>query len=217
MIPNKIILTYKDNNIPDYVLKNLKLLNPDKEILFYTDKDVEKFLLTEYDSSYVDFFYSVTLGCTKGDFFRYCYLVKYGGYYCDIDIKHIEPISNYIVDNLEFFSVNAHVPPRTFQALLYCEAEHPIIKDCLLDIMKPESAKDLFYNTTSDMYKNIKKHIGFKDEILPNGIYDIKENSKIQIAQEVKLNEQYACMVSNRIVAMSRYPNYRIEQGFKDT
>jgi hypothetical protein len=218
MIPDKIILTYKHKNIPSYVLANIKRLNPEKEILFFDDDDAIKFFLDEYDSSYVDFFHSVKLGCTKGDFFRYCYLLKYGGYYCDIDIQHIEPIRAYITQNLEFFSINAAIGPMTFQALLYCESEHPIIKDCLDDIMHPETAKDLFYSTTEHMYKNVKKYLNI-DGNIKSGIHKTKNDTDklVQIGQEVMINNSYACLIQNRIIAMSRYPDYKREQGFQNT
>jgi hypothetical protein len=217
MIQDKIILTYKHKNIPSYVLENLKKLNPEKEILFFDDDEVVKFLLDEYDSSYVDFFHSVKLGCTKGDFFRYCYLLKYGGYYCDVDIQHIEPIRTYVDPNLEFFSVNAAIGPMTFQALLYCESDHPVIKDCIKDIMDPETAKDPFYSTTEHMYKNIKKYLGVDGSIRSASYLRNDTNKVIQIAQEVMINNVYACLHKNRIIAMSRYPDYKREQGFQNT
>ena len=38
MIPNNIVLTYKKKeNVPSYVFENLKKLNPDKEVLFFSD------------------------------------------------------------------------------------------------------------------------------------------------------------------------------------
>lgn len=214
MIPNNIILTYKNNNIPKYVFDNIKNLNPDKDIKFFDDENVVKFLLKEYDSSYVDFFNSVKLGCTKGDFFRYCYLLKYGGYYCDIDIQHIEPIDNYIVPNVEFFSVNSAIGPMTFQALLYCESDHPIIQECIVDIMHPETAKDLFYQTTEHMYKNIRSYLGITAPIAPIA-HQIQRTGKVlQIAQEYQLNSSYVCIYGNRIIALSRYPEYKREVGF---
>jgi hypothetical protein len=217
MIPNNIVLTYKKKeNVPSYVFENLKKLNPDKEVLFFSDEDVKKFLLEEYDSSYVDFFNSLRLGCTKGDFFRYCYLFKRGGYYCDVDIQHIEPISAYTVKDLEFFSVNAAIGPMIFQALLYCESEHEILKHCIEDIMNPETAKNPFYHTTEHMYKNVKRYLGLNNNI-PTAVFSKKETGKnIQIAQEVQINGSYACLFGNRIIAMSRYPKYKREEGFKD-
>jgi hypothetical protein len=207
MIPNNIILTYRNDNIPNYVFNNIKRLNSDKNLLFFTDNDIVSFLSKEYDSSYVDFFNSLNLGCTKGDFFRYCYLLKHGGYYCDIDIEHVTPISSYISDNIEFFSINSGACQNTtFQALLYCESDHPIIKNCILDIMNPTSSNDAFYFTTRDMYKNIKNFLSV-DEVISN---DYIDNDKIiGIGQETPMNNRWCCVYKNRLIAFSRYETYR--------
>ena len=42
-IPNNIILTWKNNSIPKYIFDNIKKLNPDKKLLFFTDKDIINF------------------------------------------------------------------------------------------------------------------------------------------------------------------------------
>jgi mannosyltransferase OCH1-like enzyme len=205
MIPNNIILTYKDNSVPKYVFDNIKSLNSDKNILFFTDEDIIKFLSQEYESSYVDFFNSLKLGCTKGDFFRYCYLFKYGGYYCDIDICHLESIKSYITSDIEFFTINSGACKNTtFQALLFTIQEHPIIKKCIDDIMMPISAQDTFYSTTGDMYKNITQYLN-TDYVYP-GDY-ISNSKKIAIGQEI-YSDQWVCTYHSSPIALSRYPNY---------
>lgn len=208
MIPNKIILTFRNYDVPDYVFHNIKKLNQDKEILFFTDEDVIKFLLKEYDSSYVDFFHSVKLGCTKGDLFRYCYLLKYGGYYCDIDIQHYAPIKDYIKKDVEFFSVNSGACANTtFQALLFAESDHPVIKKCIEDIMKPESSECIYYKTTSDMYKNIKSYLDIDGNYC--GDYNVSNGKIVSIAQEMAINNTWCCVYENKIIALSRYPSYQ--------
>jgi hypothetical protein len=207
MIPDNIILTYKDNNIPNYVLNNIKRLNNDKNILFFTDEDAVKFLSKEYDSSYSDFFASLNLGCNKGDFFRYCYLFKYGGYYCDIDIEHVLPISYYIPENLEFFTVNSGACKNTtFQALLYSEAEHDIIKNCIKNLMDPSSFNDTFHYTTRDMYNNIKTYLN--EENIVSKDYN-KNNKLISIGQEIPFNNRWACTYKNTLIGFSRYQTYQ--------
>jgi mannosyltransferase OCH1-like enzyme len=207
MIPNNIILTYKNDNIPSYVFSNIKRLNPDKEILFFTDEDVVKFLSKEYGSSHVDFFHSIKLGCIKADFFRYCYLWKYGGYYSDVDIEHVVPISSYIQKNIEFFSVNSGACKNTtFQALLFCEPNHPIINDCILDLMNPQSATNTFYFATGHMYKNIRNFLSI-DEIMP-GDYT-KGNKTVRIGQEIPINNRWCCISKSLLIAFSRYETYK--------
>lgn len=211
-IPNNIILTWKDDNIPSYVIPNIKKLNPEKEVLFFTDEDVVKFLSQEYDSSYTDFFHTIKRGCNKGDFFRYCYLYKMGGYYCDVDIKHMEPIENYISPDIDFFSVLSFGSQHVFQALLYCASDHPVIQMCIKDIMGERAQSDTHLNTTLDMYKNIGKFLGNKK--LKSGTTYKSTGENVRLAKEVTLNKEYACMYKNTIIAMSRYPEYDQEKGF---
>lgn len=214
-IPNNIILTWKDDNIPHYIIPNIKRLNPDKEILFFTDEDVVNFLSQEYDSSYIDFFHTIKRGCNKGDFFRYCYLYKRGGYYCDIDIKHIEPIDDYVSPDIDFFSVLSFFGGHVFQALLYCGSDHPIIEMCIKDIMGDKAQRDTHLNTTSDMYKNVLKFLGkSKSSKLKDGTTTKLDGSNVRLAKEVMLNKENACMYTNRIIAMSRYAEYDQETGF---
>ena len=207
MIPNNIILTYKNNNIPQYVFSNVKSLNPDKEVLFFTDENIIDFLAKECDSSYLDFFQGLSLGCSKSDFFRYCYLYKYGGYYADVDIEHIASISRYIDHNTEFFSINSGACPNsTFQALLFCVPEHEIIKNCIIDMMKPESKNDPFHYCTRDMYKNIKNYI-HESEVVSKDYY--KEDKIIGIGQEIPVNNRWGCIYKGRPIAFSRYQTYQ--------
>ena len=211
-IPNNIILTWKDDNIPEYIIPNIKKLNPDKEILFFTDDDVIKFLSKEYDSSYVDFFHKIKRGCNKGDFFRYCYLYKRAGYYCDIDIKHLEPIDSYISADIDFFSVLSFGDKHIFQALLYCVSDHPVIEMCIKDIMSERAQRDTHLNTTKDMYKNVSKFLGRSK--LVSGTTINSNGDNVRLAKEASLNDEYACMYLNRVIAMSRYPEYDQEEGF---
>lgn len=217
MIPNNIILTWKDYNLPEYIIQNIKILNPDKSILFFTDKDIVSFLKREYDSSYVDFFNSLELGCTKGDFFRYCYLFKYGGYYCDIDIKHQVPIYQYINKNIEFFSVISALTYMNhensiFQALLYCNPENPIIYNCITEIMGYKAKQHKFYHTTEDMYTNICAYLN-EDKLYPNN-YITKSGKFLSLGKEAFTSSGFACYYNDDIIALSRYPNYTREKGF---
>lgn len=215
MIPNNIIVTWKNKSVPAYILPNIERHNLDKRILFYDDNDVKQFLIEEYDSSYVDFFNGLKLGCTKGDFFRYCYLYKYGGYYADIDIMHLMPISQYIDSTIDFFSIisvmsylpNPHL--SIFQALLYCVPEHPVLKMCITSIMSPEAKADEFYCTTQDMYAHISSYIN-EPNLQPTDY--TKYN--LSLGREIHTNYGFACVKNENIIALSRYPNYIREKGF---
>lgn len=212
-IPNNIVLTWKNKNIPENIINNIRNLNIDKNILFFTDDDILDFLKTEYGNQFVDYFNTIKYGYNKSDFFRYCYLYKYGGYYCDIDIEHILPISQYIKNSTEFFTVISQIAHgHIFQALLYTKPEHSILKDCIDDMLKfgpnPPITQNYVGHTTTCMYNNVQKYLKIK----PRHGYFIDTN--IQLAQEIIYNKRHLCIYDNIPIAFSRYQNYTRKDGF---
>lgn len=214
-IPNKIILTWKDNNLPDYIINNIKTVNPNTEIAFFDDNGIKKFLNSHYGSEYVDFFNTIKLGYNKGDFFRYCYLYKYGGYYFDIDIEHVLQISEIIDSSTSFFSIiSALMPGHIFQAILFSEPNNVIIKRCIDDMFKfgpnPPVTPSYIGHTTTCMYNNIQYVL---QDIPREGSF-IKGNEKICLGRELIYNNRYICTYKNKLIAFSRYKNYNRELGF---
>jgi len=211
MIPNNIILTWKDHTVPSYVFDNIKSLNPDKEIIFFEDKDCKKFFRENYPKEFEEHFDREQSGCSKADFFRYAYLYKNGGYYTDIDIEYTTPISEFLPDNLEYFSIisalfNTHI----FQAILYTRPNHDIIKNCLNDILEygpnfenyPGGYKNeppYIGSTTERMYQNFIKY------------YNVNDPSKASLGREVNTQGRYACVYNHRIIAWSRYETFNRE------
>lgn len=235
MIPARIMLTYKTQaDVPTFVFKNLTRLNPNKEIVFFSDEDAIVFLEKNFPASYVAFFLAEKIGCIKADFFRYCYLWHFGGYYTDVDIEHIAAVDSYVSPTTSFFSVISvqmlqyHYKPGThrsmFQALLYATPRHPIIGNCIADIMSKESAVDPFKYATLDMYKNTAKYICASHNKEPGcddfgpGCYAVQPAPEIvQLAEEryESATNRYACYVGDTPIAFSRYKNYTRAGGFQ--
>ena len=210
MIPNKIILTWKDHRVPQYVFDNIKNLNPDKEIVFFEDKDCRKFLQEEYGNSFVKHFDEEKSGCFKADFFRYAYLYKHGGYYTDIDIEYQVPISEFLPKELEFFSFKSAIfPTHIFQAILYVRPEHKIIENCLNDMVRN---KPNFFDPQPP-------HVGTPTErMFQNFIsyYKANDQSKLDLGQEMQVEGRYGCVYNNILIAYSRYETYKQGQCFTD-
>ena len=215
-IPENIILTWKDNSIPNYIFERIKLLNPEKKIIFFTDEDIINFLLKNYNLDYVNFFNRLDFGRYKADFFRYCYLYKKGGYYVDIDIEFICPINDILEKDIDFFSVigdknKGHI----FQALLFVKPNNIIIKNCITSMFYhgPKIGLDRHKFPIKSMYDNIYK---FTNEIPKMGII-YKNNLKIQLAEELKINDRYTILYKSRKIGFSRYLNYDRYYGFNKT
>lgn len=211
MIPNNIILTWKDHTVPSYVFDNIKHLNPDKEIIFFEDKDCIKFLQETYGQSFVDHFNGETCGCHKADFFRYAYLYECGGYYTDIDIEYTTPISEFLPDNLEYFSIRSAIfNNHIFQAILYVRPHHEIVKNCLHDMLKygpnlknyPGGYKNEPPYTGSPVERMFQNFVSY---------YKSNDQSKMDLGQEVNTEGRYACVYNNRIIAWSRYETFNRE------
>lgn len=88
LIPKRIIQTGK--SIPTSLktramVKNIQLLNPEFEYVYFTDPQVETFMSQEFPQ-YRKTFDSFRYPIQKFDFFRYLAVYKYGGFYFDLDV-----------------------------------------------------------------------------------------------------------------------------------
>lgn len=87
------------DDIVQYILRSWKSLNPDFNVLYFSDKDVEAFFK---DTDYYETYKKMKNGVAIADFFRICYINKYGGYWFDIDIKPSKLNVN-IEENIHLF------------------------------------------------------------------------------------------------------------------
>jgi mannosyltransferase OCH1-like enzyme len=72
------------DDIIQKILKKWRLLNKDINILYFSDKDVERFFK---ETEYYEIYSQMKNGVAIADFFRINYINKYGGYWFDIDIE----------------------------------------------------------------------------------------------------------------------------------
>ena len=87
-IPRRIIQTDKSRNLPllaQAAARNLRLLNPDFEYLFFDDAQVDEFVRVEFPE-YRAVFDSFPLRIQRYDFFRYLAIYRLGGFYFDTDV-----------------------------------------------------------------------------------------------------------------------------------
>lgn len=215
-IPKNIILTWKDSNLPKYIIKKWKDLNPNFNIKFFNDNKIIEFLTQEYDITYVDFFKNIKFGCFKADFFRYCYLYKYGGYYFDIDIEPILPIKEIIDYKVNYVTILSKFDGHIFQAVLVVNKNNPIIKMCIDDMLYYGSnigidPPNTHPHPTKCMYNNIVKYT--EKQLLKEGIIN-GNNQNILLGKEVKHYHRIAIRLNNKIFGYSKYTNYSRENGF---
>lgn len=84
-----IFTSYKcDDNEPiiQSILGKWKSLNPSLNVLYFSDNDVDIFFK---ETEYYDIYKKMKNGVAIADFFRICYINKYGGYWFDLDITPV--------------------------------------------------------------------------------------------------------------------------------
>ena len=220
LIPKDIILTWKNYNVPDHIIQKWQDLNPDFNIIFFDDNNIIEFLKKEYDDTYVNFFKCIKFGMYKADFFRYCYLYKYGGYYFDIDIEPMLSIKEIIDYKTNYCSVLYMINKHIFQDVLSANKHNPIIKMCIDDMLyygpnigiDPPNKPPYNGHPTKCMYDNIVKYTG--KQVLNKGIININDYN-ILLGKEFKYNNRIAIKINDKIFGYSRYNNYKRDIGFK--
>lgn len=66
------------------ILSKWKSLNPDFNVLYFSDSDVKNFFK---ETPYFNIYKKMKNGVAIADFFRICYINKYGGFWFDIDLE----------------------------------------------------------------------------------------------------------------------------------
>ena len=79
-------LCNEDDVILQEILNEWKSLNPEYEVLYFSDSDVEEFFK---DTPQYETYSKMKNGVAIADFFRICYINKFGGYWFDLDVQPI--------------------------------------------------------------------------------------------------------------------------------
>lgn len=114
-IPPRIIQTARSRNLLPLAraaAKNLQLLHPDWEHLFFDDADVARFIATEFPQ-YRDVFDAFPRKIQRFDFFRYLAVYRHGGFYFDLDVFLSESLHDLLAHRCVFpfeeLTLNAHL------------------------------------------------------------------------------------------------------------
>ncbi len=190
-IPKKIFLCYKTKNVPPQIIKQWKTLNPDYEVFIYDNNDCINFLRKYFDEEYVSIFNFIKDGPIKADFWRVCVLYIYGGVYCDIDVKPLVPIKDFMEEGVNFLTCSSITYDELNPHIIICPPKHKIIEDCIHLYLEKYRNNDKYiywdWSIVNIMVKVMKAHVD-KDKLLsgfPEGIIYDKYNNKIQLLKEV--------------------------------
>jgi mannosyltransferase OCH1-like enzyme len=87
VLPLNIYLTWESKDLPNGIkhnIENLKIQNPEFNILYYDDNDCEKFIKENFDEDVLISYKALIPGAYKADLFRLSILYMLGGIYLDI-------------------------------------------------------------------------------------------------------------------------------------
>lgn len=91
MIPQIIFTSFKDeredNEIVDTLLLEWEGKNPDLEVKYFSDNDLDEYFASHPRRA---IFNMIKSGVAKADYFRACYLQSHGGTWFDFDLKPFE-------------------------------------------------------------------------------------------------------------------------------
>lgn len=208
-IPKKVYMTYYDlKKIPQYVKDNIYKYCSGYDIEIYDDKMCIDFFKKFYNNKFVDIFCNLKIGAHKADFWRYCILYIFGGFYFDIKINFITHIDNIfnINSNSTWYTVLDNSNERIFNGIIVTPKHNPILYNNIKYIYKNSKSKN--YNSyIIYMYKSIKKETINNKIII--GKNNLKNNSTLILYNEIcskcnknKNNKEcdrynYKCIIEN--------------------
>ena len=210
-IPKLIYLSYKTKKIPDYVIKNWKMLNPEYEVKLYDNDDCIKFLMENYTQKHVDIFKFLKDGPIKADFWRVCILNTYGGVYSDIDVELLVPIDEIMEKGVTFLSCGSFMNTMNPHFIISVE-NHPILIDSINTYLEMYDNKIPYgywkYSITSIMQNSINKYVDFDPKT--EGILFDNFGNKYQILSEIDPGDykKIYCSYKSVKVLNNRYNKY---------
>lgn len=139
------------------ILNEWKELNPDYEVLYFSDSDVEDFFK---DTPQYETYSKMNNGVAIADFFRICYINKFGGYWFDLDVQPIslnlpEDGDIHLFDagfgNISYMFIGGNPNQKLFDEVISIVERNindniPIKKGHVIDITGPRVIQNIICN-----------------------------------------------------------------------
>lgn len=188
-----IIQTWKNNDIPHKYLpfiNKIKYLNPNSNYMFFTDNDIDKFILDKfpiYYNTYINFEFKIQ----KIDFFRYLAIYYYGGVYLDLDFNIFKSLKDIYHDYICKFpqellsNSDIILQSQNYHYLIgnyafYAPKKHPFLKKIIDNILNKRINIKLNNNDN-----NYKKYIYYTTGpvMITQSYIDFKNKHLIDVIQ----------------------------------
>lgn len=184
IIPKRVYFTTKDiQTIPKHVLENIKKYCHGFDIKIYDDDMCLDFLQKFYGDSAVQIFKSQKYDAWKSDFFRYCILYLFGGYYFDIKTVFLLPIRDIFHDEKKtWFTVLSVVPNTIYNGIIVTPPNNEILWKCIQQFSSSRNKSYLYQ--TEILLKYIQKACRSKLKV---GVNKLKDDWTCKLLEETCL------------------------------
>lgn len=163
-IPSNIYICYKNKDIPSFVMRDLKSLNPGYEVSLFDDDDCRQFLGDNFGGVAADCFSWIPNGAIKADFWRVCVLLHHGGVYFDIDVHHSLGIDEYLEPEATFLTSTSASPGHMNPIALMSKAGNAVLELCAYVYIERFKRKIPYHywgwSVCGTMFKAIKRVVG---------------------------------------------------------
>ena len=119
--------------IPKEIHDNWDRYHPGVRIVL-DDKECLRFLGKYFGERYVSKYNSIKKGAHRADLFRYAWLYKNGGIYCDIKTELIKPIDEIFIDDKKCYMVYTG-RSRIYNGIIATPPNNPIMFKLLEDVV----------------------------------------------------------------------------------
>jgi mannosyltransferase OCH1-like enzyme len=137
-IPKVIMQTGKDDviNMANYnAILTFIEFNPEFTYMYYDDNDIIKFLKSKFPKKYLDAYNKLIPGAYKADFFRYCFLYIYGGFYFDNKQINRNPLNIFLNEQDLYLCLDIN-STRYYNAIMFSVPNHIVMKKCIEKCVK---------------------------------------------------------------------------------
>jgi hypothetical protein len=180
MIPKKIFQTYKVpfNDLSDNAKKLIqgwKRNNPSYEYHYYSDQDIEDFIIQYFDNQWYERYMSLKYPVMKADVFRVLAIYIYGGFYVDLDMKSTRPIR--LLNTKDTFAcIGLHNYALFFHPFFGFAAKHPMMEYLVHSLAKSIDNNKIedFYNENHMVHqKHYMKDMHNRDNLAVRYVMDV--------------------------------------------
>lgn len=106
--------------------------NPEYDYLYFDHAKRVQYLQKHFDPHVLQSYHQIIPGAYKADLFRYCFLYKQGGIYCDVNKSLQKPFRDFIHPDADLGLIlnsnhTKEEPPKIANMFLFCKPKHPLL------------------------------------------------------------------------------------------